>query len=247
MDLREKPGRSRQRSRHFVFRLLPAAVLVLSLGGCIGQSKPALSVQETPQPDLLGAKDIDSAMLERIARVTGQGAAEGTDAEAHYRQLAESQPGAAEPRIALARLRQRQNDLDGAESTFREALKLAPGHVDAAIGLAQVLLARQRAPEALAALDETLAGAPNDLRALNAKGVILDKEGRHGEAQALYRQGLDVEPKNQMLRNNLGLSLALDGQADAAIAILRPLSREPGASPQYRQSLAFALKRKRGA
>lgn len=247
MVSRGKAVRSRQHSRHPTVRFLPllAAVAALSLGGCMGSGKPALSVQETPEPNLRGAKDIDSAMLERIARAAGQGTAEGMSADAHYRQLAESQPGTAEPRIALGRVLQRQNDLEGAEAAFRDAAKLAPRNADAAIGLAQVLLARQRSPEAVAVLDEALAAAPNDLRTLNAKGVILDKEGRHGEAQALYRRALAVEPKNQMVRNNLGLSLALDGQADAAIAILRPLSREPSASAQYRESLAFALKKKR--
>ena len=204
------------RQQAFRIILLPlfAALAILPLGGCMSPDKPVLSVQETPHPDLLGAKDIDPAMLERIARAAGQDAAE-------------TQPGAEKP--------------------LREALQREPGNVDAAIGLAQIRLSQQRPQEALAALDSVLLAAPDDLRALNAKGVVLDKERRHGEAQALYRKALAGAPKDQMLRNNLGLSLALDGQADAAIAILRPLSREPNASAQYRDSLTFALKQKRAA
>jgi len=245
MDLRGTAIESRRGARRCIFGLLPilSAAAAFSLGGCASADKPNLSVQETPPPDLLGAKDIDSAMLARIARAAGQ----SSDDEAHFQQIDDSEPNAAESRLALGAALQRQGDLDGAESAFRQALRLAPRNADAAVGLARVLLARRRSQEAAAALDEALAATPNDLRALNAKGVILDEEGRHGESQALYRQGLAIEPRNQMLRNNLGLSLALDGQADAAIAILRPLSREPGASAQYRESLDFALKRKRNA
>lgn len=213
MDLHERAAGPHRRRSAFWFSPLLAMLASLSLGGCLGPDKPALSVQETPQPDLLGAKDIDPAMIERIARAADR-----------------SNPETA-----------------GSEAGFRETLKSRPGDVDASIGLAQSLLAQQRTQEALTVLDEALATAPGNLRALNAKGVILDKESRHAEAQTLYRLALAGEPKNQMVRNNLGLSLALGGQPDAAIAILRPLAREPGASPQYRESLAVALGKKREA
>jgi Flp pilus assembly protein TadD len=213
MDLNERTAGPHRRRSAFWSPPLFATLASLALGGCLGPDKPTLSVQEAPAPDLLGAKDIDPAMIERITRAAGKGGEGSTDSEA----------------------------------AFRETLKNKPGDIDASIGLAQSLLAQQRMHDALVVLDEALAGAPGNLRLLNAKGVILDKEGRHADAQSLYRLALAGEPKNQMVRNNLGLSLALGGQPDAAIAILRPLAREPGASPQYRESLATALGKKREA
>ncbi|WID99717.1 tetratricopeptide repeat protein (plasmid) [Bosea vestrisii] len=222
-------------------------MLTLALGGCFGSdNKPQLSVAETPPPDLLGAKDIDDAMRERIARAVERPAA-GAESESHYRQLAQERPNAAEPRVALGRILQQKQDLDGAKAAFREAAGLEPHNVDAWVGLAQVELARKRPAEAIATLDKALAAAPGELRLLNAKGVILDRGGQHREAQALYRQALLGQPKNQMVRHNLGRSLALDGHAQEAIAILRPLAREPNAPPAARESLALAMERQRAS
>lgn len=49
-----------------------AFVAILGLGGCASWDRPALQVQETPSPQLLGAKDIDPAMRERIDRAIGR-------------------------------------------------------------------------------------------------------------------------------------------------------------------------------
>ncbi|WP_143201374.1 hypothetical protein [Bradyrhizobium sp. NAS96.2] len=54
--------------------LCSAFLVILGLGGCARWDRPALQVQETPPPDLLGAKDIDPAMRERIERAIGRNA-----------------------------------------------------------------------------------------------------------------------------------------------------------------------------
>lgn len=242
-----RPERSSSPRSSFFFRSLASVILVLALGGCVGGSngKPQLSVTEAPAPDLLGAQDIDDAMLQRIARAVEQEPAAEAEPENHYRELARSRPDAVEPRVALGSALSRKRDLDGAESAFRQALGLEPRSVDAWIGLAQVEMVRKRAPQAMATLDQALAAVPGELRLLNAKGVILDRNGRHKEAQAFYRQALVGAPQNQMLRNNLGRSLALDGQKDAALAILKPLASEPNAPAAARDSLALAMEKPR--
>lgn len=64
MNSRQKAIRWRLGS---VFLLSFSALLgILGLGGCASWDRPALQVQETPPPKLLGAKDIDQAMRERI-------------------------------------------------------------------------------------------------------------------------------------------------------------------------------------
>lgn len=214
----------------------------LALGACTTTSKTtSLSVAEAPAPKLRGANDIDAAMLTRIAHAAEQNGGGGVETEGLYRQLAQKQPRAAEPRVRLGEVLLRKNDLDGAEKAFREAVVLDEKSMDGWIGLAQVLIARQNNQQAIEALDVAMQkGGPN-LRALNAKGVILDKEGRHAEAQAVYRGALAASPSNKMLRNNLGLSLALAGQQAEAVAILKPLSEEPDATDEHKGSLAFAM------
>lgn len=229
--------------RRLSIQPLACLILTLALGGCLDtDNKPKLSVVETPPPDLRGAKDIDDAMLARIARAVEQPEAGGAS-ESRYRQLAQEQPGAASPRIGLAQALKQKRDFDGARTALREALALEPRNVDAWVELAQVELAQEKPAEAMATLDKALAAAPGELRLLNAKGVVLDRSGQHKQAQALYRQALLGQPKNQMVRHNLGRSLALDGHAQEAIAILRPLAREPDAPPSTRQSLALAIER----
>lgn len=49
-----------------------ALLSILGLGGCASWDRPALQVQETTPPKLLGAKDIDQAMRERIECAVGQ-------------------------------------------------------------------------------------------------------------------------------------------------------------------------------
>lgn len=70
MKSRQKVAPAQSRS----FCPLSCSVLlaVLGLGGCASWDRPALHVQEAPAPRLLGAKDIDPAMRERIERAIGR-------------------------------------------------------------------------------------------------------------------------------------------------------------------------------
>lgn len=70
MKSRQKVAPTQSRS----FCPLSCSVLlaVLGLGGCASWDRPALQVQAAPSPKLLGAKDIDPAMRERIERAIGR-------------------------------------------------------------------------------------------------------------------------------------------------------------------------------
>lgn len=218
--------------------------LSAALGGCSTTSqKPKLSVVEAPPPNLKGGKDIDARMVARIAAAASQGS-DATRNEALYKQLAESDPKDADSRVQLGRIHAARNEYDAAEGQFRTAVKIQPKNVDAWIGLTQVLAARQNPAGALATLEAGLKVNPNNGRMLNAKGVLLDQAGRHVEAQAVYRLALEGNPKDSMLQHNLGLSLAMSGQKAEAIALLKPLAEGAGATDEYRQSLAFAMKQK---
>lgn len=70
MNSRRKAARWRLGS----FCLLSCSALFATLGlcSCASWDKPALQMQETPAPKLLGAKDIDPAMRERIECAIGR-------------------------------------------------------------------------------------------------------------------------------------------------------------------------------
>lgn len=70
MNSRRKAARWRLGS----FCLLSCSALFATLGlcSCASWDKPALQMQETAAPKLLGAKDIDPAMRERIECAIGR-------------------------------------------------------------------------------------------------------------------------------------------------------------------------------
>ncbi|RDJ01008.1 tetratricopeptide repeat protein [Rhizobium grahamii] len=77
---------------------------LLPLSGCARSDKASLSVKETPPPELLGAKDIDPAMRERILRNVGQYADERT-----LRIELQNQPGNVDAAIRLTKALLAQN------------------------------------------------------------------------------------------------------------------------------------------
>jgi tetratricopeptide (TPR) repeat protein len=104
-----------------------------------------------------------------------------------------------------------------------------------------VFLAQHKPAEANVEFYGALQHLPGDTRALNGAGVALDNLGRHEDAQLYYQRGLAIAPDDRTMRNNYGLSLALAGDYAQAVAVLRPLVDEPGATARNRQNLALAL------
>ncbi len=102
-----------------------------------------------------GRSDDALALAEHAARLPGGGRAaaayargavalaRGDDAtaEAEFVRMAQFLPGAAQPRLFLARLAQRRGELDQARASFEEALEIAPGLLAAQLGLLELDLA----------------------------------------------------------------------------------------------------------
>ena len=127
-----------------------------------------------------------------------------------------------------------------AGEAYRAAAALDPKSVGAQLGLGRSLV-RGNPQAAEAAFLAATVLDPQNGAAWSNLGVARDLQQNHAGAQQAYRAALAVEPAASDVRMNLGLSLALSGQADAAVAMLRPLAGEAGASQLSRADLAVAL------
>ncbi|HEY1935309.1 MAG TPA: tetratricopeptide repeat protein [Acetobacteraceae bacterium] len=124
--------------------------------------------------------------------------------------------------------------------SYNKALAVNPASVGARIGLGRLSLASAPAQSEslfLAALHDD----PRNTTALNDLGVARDLQGNHIGAQQAYRQALGVNPDLNSAQVNLALSLAMTGDSGHAVAMIRPLAEEPGASPKVRQNFAAVL------
>ncbi len=127
-----------------------------------------------------------------------------------------------------------------AGQAYRAAVKSDPKFAGAQIGLGRTVIRTDpKAAEAAFLAAATL--QPDNTVALSNLGVARDLQKHHAAAQEAYRAALAVDPDMSDARVNLGLSLALSGQAEAAVQILQPLARQPGATQVWHADLAVAL------
>ncbi len=175
-----------------------------------------------------------AAGTERAAR------GEFMTAAALFRSAHEASPDASEPLIALGNALSAANAHRDAATAYEKASKVTNARAEAFRGLgnARILLGNYDA--ARQNFLEAVERAPDDWRNYLGLGVAYDMLGLGDSAQLAYRQGLEIDPKNADLRLNFGLSLALTDQVDLALRHLGVLVSKEQASPQARQTLAFA-------
>ncbi|MBB4189013.1 Flp pilus assembly protein TadD [Sinorhizobium terangae] len=113
--------------------VLFAAVAILPLVGC-ASGGPVLSVRETPPPELLGAKQIDPAMRERILRAVDQDANERV-----LRDNLKQHPDNIDAAIGLTKVLLAQKRPDEALDVLDRLLLGAPGSLRALNAKAVVL------------------------------------------------------------------------------------------------------------
>jgi Flp pilus assembly protein TadD len=127
-----------------------------------------------------------------------------------------------------------------ARGAYRKALAVDPAAAKADIGMGRTLV-RSDPRAAEAAFRAALVVAPKDTAALNNLGITLGLLGRQAEAQDAFRKALEIDPDMADIRVNLAMSLALGGQHDAALAEVRPLAADPGATERWRNEIAATL------
>lgn len=157
-----------------------------------------------------------------------------------YREAADAEPDAAEPRMGMGRALMKLRKPRKAVEAFRAAVQRADDPKAARLGLGRALTAADQPVEAVTVLDRLLEASPGAAQAHLAKGVALDLRGKHAAAQASYKAGLDDAPDDVALRNNLGLSKVLAGEVESGIAMLAEAATRPDATARTRQNLALA-------
>ncbi len=211
-------------------------VLPLMLSACLttepaNTSAPSADSSSNGQPT---ADALMAAGTERAAR------GEFMTAAALFRSAHDISPNAIEPLIALGDALSAANAHRDAASAYEKASKVTNARAEAFRGLgnARILLGDYDAARQsfLVAVER----APNDWRNYLGLGVAYDMLGLGDSARLAYRRGLEIDPENADLRLNHGLSLALTDQFDLALRHLGVLVSMETASPQARQTLAFA-------
>ncbi|ANT54639.1 tetratricopeptide repeat protein [Mesorhizobium amorphae] len=135
------------RPRSFRLASIVFAILtIVPLSACSSWNKSGLSVKEAAPPDLLGAKDIDPAMRERIARAVGP----DTDERALQDEL-KQQPGNVDAAIRLTKALVAQKRESEALQILDNVLLAAPNNLRAlnAKGVVFDLEGRHDAAQAL--------------------------------------------------------------------------------------------------
>lgn len=162
---------------------VPFAILViLPLGGCASWGTQALSVKETPSPELLGAKDINPATRERILSSVGQ--------DAHERALRDQlqqQPGNVDAAIQLTKALLARKLPTEALQVLDGVLIAAPGNLRTlnAKGVVLDICGRHGAAQAL--YRQALRKEPGNqmlVNNLNRSLALDEKSGRSAPARS---------------------------------------------------------------
>ncbi|MFG3594292.1 tetratricopeptide repeat protein [Bradyrhizobium sp. RDI18] len=169
------------------FTLL-ALFATLVLGGCASLDQQAISAQETPRPELLGAKDIDSAMRERIAHALLR----ASDEES-LREALKQKPDNVDAAISLTQALLAQKRAGEALEVADKILLTVPGDLRALNAKGVVLDAEGRHDEAQALYREALAAAPGNQMLRNNLGLSLALAGNADTGNASL-QPLSHEP-----------------------------------------------------
>ena len=218
-------------------RIIPASLLLFSLGAC---------TEQTTQPAAahLGLGLADTALSGGAPRLALQVS----------RAVLAHDPHDVPALLRLGDAYYQLADYAHSAAAYREVNVQTPGNTAAIMGLGRVALATDPA-EAGARFSEILALDPQNQDALSNRGIAEDLTGMHAEAQADYRRAitlgeatpdLSAEDDTQAhalaaTRVDLAVSLAISGYADEAVRILRPILSAPDTTPRVRQDFAMTL------
>ncbi|WP_065755988.1 tetratricopeptide repeat protein [Bradyrhizobium paxllaeri] len=168
---------------------LLALFATLVLGGCASLDHQATSVQETPRPELLGAKDIDPAMRERIAHALLR-----VSDEESLRETLKRKPDNVDAAISLTQALMAQNRAGEALEVTDKILLAVPGDLRALNAKGVALDSQGRHNEAQALYREALAAAPGNQMLRNNLGLSLALAG-NADTGSDSLQPLSHEPR----------------------------------------------------
>lgn len=150
-------------------------------------------------------------------------------AEALALQLTNERPADPQPRMAMARIKEQQGDLEGAAAAYRAAIerieakqaasgvvRLADDHNSARYNLAVLYEKMQDTEAAIATWHALLADAPQFLDAHYKFAHLLAQQGRVAEAAEHLRAVIDLRPDHAQAHYNLANALSRQGDLRGA-------------------------------
>ncbi|PVE21682.1 hypothetical protein DC522_25330 [Microvirga sp. KLBC 81] len=161
---------------------LLAVLAILLLGGCTSWDKPVFSVETTPGPDLLGAKDIDPSMRERIARAIGW----NTDEESLRDEL-KQEPSNVDAAMRLTKILLAQKRLHEALAVLDNLLAAVPDDLRALNAKGVVLDNEGRHDEAQALYRQALATEPANQMLRNNLNLSLALDSEDDAAKVIQQ------------------------------------------------------------
>lgn len=210
--------------------------LPLLLAACSSLSSPKPVDRTTLAP--LTTKEL--ALL-----ASGDAASRNKDprsAEQYYLDATDLSRGHIDAHLALAEFYLEQDKTAEAKTILERAHALQPDHPRASYLLGKIAIQANKPDEALAYFNLGLDSAPRDVDLLNGAGIANDMLHNHPRAQALYQQAITLSPKEDLAlaQTNLAMSYLLANEPKKAVALLKPLAKQPNASSVARHNLALA-------
>lgn len=201
-------------------RMLAAAALALSLGGCFARDAADTTGSIRPTAALSGS----DADLRR-------------DAEAWGRRV-EANPSDPDAAIGYARVLRARGQIAQAVAVLQQGTLRSPNHPPILAAYGKALADAGRFKEAADVLSRAHRPERPDWRILSVQGAVADQMGQFANAQRYYEAALRIAPGEPSVLSNQGLSFALAKRLDDAERVLREAAQNPRADERVRQNLA---------
>ena len=159
------------------------------------------------------------------------------EAVAHFRILAQVNPGDPAYASSLGAALIVQGDLDEGIHRLQAAMALDPKSLEAANNLAIALGKKGRIEEAAALYRKTLDIDPSYPDAHLNYGNLLANQGKMAEAMMHYEAAVKLSPENAYYRNILGIEYAKQGRVQEAFSEFQEAVRLAPAEPAYKRNL----------
>jgi tetratricopeptide (TPR) repeat protein len=210
--------------RDLVIRLqvkpvLPIAVAVLTLGGCLGATAWQLRFWQSSKTlfeRALAVTRNNPTAENNLGFVLSQ-TGHPQEALEHFEKALQLDPDDALVHDNLALALQTLGRSREAMEHFQVASRLAPDNAKIQDNWAVALLQTGRFPEAMEHFEEALRLNPQDAQAHNNLGILLDKTGHPHAALEHFRKALQLQPNFPRAYYNLALTLSRLGQFPEAI------------------------------